>query len=260
MNTHDTNDTIITALGGLAAGTAPASLPGKVFAHWIGAPSSLGEVFVAFTEGGVQFLRAAEAVHGDATEFAEQYRTRFARPLLPASRPPAGLHPALRGRPTRSLAFDLAGSSEFERAVLAATRKIPPGQTRPYSWVAREAGSPRAVRAAGSVLARNPVPLLVPCHRVVRADGELGDYIFGSAHKEQLLRAEGANLDEVAALARTGVHYIASDTTGIVCFPTCRDARRITARHRHGFRTLANAVADGYRPCRTCRPALEPAA
>ncbi|MFC7660797.1 Ada metal-binding domain-containing protein [Pseudonocardia benzenivorans] len=51
------------------------------------------------------------------------------------------------------------------------------------------------------------------------------------------------------------MHYLASDTTGIVCFPTCRDARRITPAHRHGFPTVAAAVAAGYRPCRTCRPA-----
>jgi methylphosphotriester-DNA--protein-cysteine methyltransferase len=80
--------------------------------------------------------------------------------------------------------------------------------------------------------------------------------MFGAARKEELLRAEGANLDEVDALARAGVHFVASDTTGVVCFPTCRDARRITPAHRHGFRTLDAAVADGYRPCRTCRPAV----
>ncbi|MGH3549015.1 MAG: methylated-DNA--[protein]-cysteine S-methyltransferase, partial [Pseudonocardiaceae bacterium] len=120
-----------------------------------------------------------------------------------------------------------------------------------------EAGRPRAVRAVGTVLARNPVPLLVPCHRVVRADGLLGDYMFGSARKEQLLRAEQTNVDEVAALARQGVHFVGSDTTGVVCFPTCPHARRITLAHRHGFRTVGAAIASGYRPCRYCRPVAE---
>jgi len=140
--------------------------------------------------------------------------------------------------------------------VLGATRTIPVGETRPYGWVAREVGNPRAVRAVASVLARNPVPLLVPCHRVVRADGAVGRYLFGTEHKENLLRGENTNLDDVAALARRGVHYVGSDTTGIVCFPTCHHARRITPAHRAGFATVADAVAAGYRPCRSCRPVI----
>jgi O-6-methylguanine DNA methyltransferase len=260
MTTNDHDTQITAALGGLAA-EAPSSLMSKVFARWISAPSSLGDVFVAFTGAGVQFLRpAGDADSIDRTdaiaEFAKAYRDRFARPLMPAQNPPAGLLPALGGSPARALEFDLSPLTDFERAVLAATRGIPAGQARPYSWVAREAGNPGAVRAAGSVLARNPVPLLVPCHRVVRADGGLGQYIFGSAQKEQLLREEGVNVDQVADLANHGVHYLGSDTTNIVCFPTCRDARRITPQHRHEFGTLAQAFEAGYRPCRHCRPAV----
>jgi len=204
----------------------------------------------------VQFVRSADAFDGDPGAFAQAYRQRFARPLRPADRAPAGLLPVLRGRRGPTPPLDLSGLSEFERNVLAATRAIPTGETRPYGWVAREAGNPHAVRAAASVLARNPVPLLVPCHRVVRADGALGRYLFGAEHKENLLRGENANLDDVSALARRGVHYLGSDTTGIVCFPTCHHARRITPAHRAGFATAADAVAAGYRPCRSCRPVI----
>jgi len=63
------------------------------------------------------------------------------------------------------------------------------------------------------------------------------------------------DLAEVRALASGGVHYLASDTTGVVCFPTCPNARRISAAHRHGFRTVGQAARAGYRPCRHCRPA-----
>ena len=105
------------------------------------------------------------------------------------------------------------------------------------------------------MLARNPVPLLVPCHRVVRSDGSLGGYMFGPAYKVELLQGEGTNLDDVADLTRHGVHYLGSDTTGIVCFPTCHHARRITPAHRSGFATVGAAIAAGYRPCRSCRPA-----
>jgi methylphosphotriester-DNA--protein-cysteine methyltransferase len=79
--------------------------------------------------------------------------------------------------------------------------------------------------------------------------------MFGPAHKNALLQDEGANLDDVADLARRGVHYLGSDTTGVVCFPTCHHARRITPAHRAGFASVGDAVAAGYRPCRSCRPA-----
>jgi O-6-methylguanine DNA methyltransferase len=238
------------ALGGLAA--TPAGLADRVFSGWLAAPSRAGEVFAAFTEEGVDFVRTSESMDLDA--FREAYRARFGRPLRPAERPPRGLLPALDGR-AATVRLDIAGLSDFERAVLAATRRIPAGQVRPYGWVAREAGRPRAVRAVGLVLARNPVPLLVPCHRVVRADGLLGDYLFGPSRKEELLRAEMVDVDELGVLARDGVHFLGSETTGVVCFPTCHHARRITPAHRRGFRTVSTALAAGYRPCRHCRPA-----
>lgn len=257
--TVDGNEPIVAALGGLTA-PAPPGLRDRVFGGWLSAPSRLGEVFVAFTGDGAQFVRSAEPAR-DGTRsfdaFAEAYRDRFGRPLRRAERAPAGVLPALGGRPAAALRLDLGGSSEFERAVLEVTRRIPAGQTRPYAWVAREAGRPRAVRAVGTVLAGNPVPLLVPCHRVVRSDGVLGEYMFGPARKEELLRAEDANLDEVAELVARGVHYLGSDSTGVVCFPTCHHARRITAAHRRGFGTLTAAAAAGYRPCRHCRPGVE---
>jgi methylated-DNA-[protein]-cysteine S-methyltransferase len=242
------------ALAGLTAPAAP-GLADRIFGSWLASPSRLGEVFVAFTGDGVQFLRSAESVREDAGAFAEAYRDRFGRPLSQADRAPAGLLPALRGTPVASLRLDLRGLSEFERDVLTATRRIPAGQTRPYGWVAREAGRPRAVRAVGSVLGRNPVPLLIPCHRVVRADGRLGDYMFGPAHKEELLRAEQVDIDELAALARQGMHFLGSDTTRVVCYPTCHHARCIAPAHRYPFPTITAALTAGYRPCRHCRPA-----
>jgi hypothetical protein len=108
----------------------------------------------------------------------------------------------------------------------------------------------------GSALGRNPVPVLIPCHRVTRSDGQPGDYVFGTPTKEAILRAEDVNLAEVRELAKARVFYLGSDTTGIVCFPTCHHARRITPQHRRGFRTIGQAREAGYRPCLHCRPAL----
>lgn len=69
--------------------------------------------------------------------------------------------------------------TEFEKAVLAATLSIPFGETRTYAWVARRIGKPKAVRAVGSALRKNPWPLIIPCHRVVRSDGAVGQYAGG---------------------------------------------------------------------------------
>ncbi|WP_037069289.1 methylated-DNA--[protein]-cysteine S-methyltransferase [Pseudonocardia acaciae] len=230
----------------------PAGLLDRVVARWVRVPGPLGELYAAVTDAGLAYLRPGP----DPAAFAEEFRERFGRPLLPGERPPAGLLPALRpdGPGGRAVKVDLRGLTDFERDVLGATRRIPAGQTRPYAWVAREIGRPKAVRAVGSALGRNPVPIVIPCHRVTRSDGDPGGYVFGAPAKERLLRAERVNLDEVRELARARVHYLGSDTTGIVCYPTCADARRIGPAHRVGFRDMAAAAKDGYRPCQKCRP------
>lgn len=79
---------------------------------------------------------------------------------------------------------------DFRRQVLRQTAAIPYGATASYSEVAARAGSPRAVRAAGTALATNPLPILVPCHRVLRADGTVGAYLGGTGMKESLLELE----------------------------------------------------------------------
>ncbi len=90
------------------------------------------------------------------------------------------------------LRVDLGGLPEFHRRVLDETAKIPAGRVLSYTEVARRAGSPRASRAAGNALHNNPVAIVVPCHRVLRADGTLGGYGGGLPIKEWLLEHEGA--------------------------------------------------------------------
>lgn len=88
---------------------------------------------------------------------------------------------------------DWSGMRPFARAVLEATSAIPRGGVRSYAEIADVIGRPRAARAVGTALARNPVPLLVPCHRVVRADGSPGEYGLGGTDvKRRLLNSEGA--------------------------------------------------------------------
>ena len=88
--------------------------------------------------------------------------------------------------------LDLRGTA-FQKSVWEADRRIPYGQTRTYAEVARAIGKPRAVRAVGGANGKNPVPLLVPCHRIVARDG-LGGFTGGLHHKRRLLALEGATI------------------------------------------------------------------
>jgi methylated-DNA-[protein]-cysteine S-methyltransferase len=82
----------------------------------------------------------------------------------------------------------------FENAVLDLVKKIPPGKVTTYGEIARALGRPRCWRAVASALSRNPFPVLIPCHRVVRSDGKIGGYVFGKKRKEALLRMEGVEV------------------------------------------------------------------
>lgn len=86
--------------------------------------------------------------------------------------------------------LDMEGASPFFKAAWEACRRIPAGETRSYAWLAREAGRPRAFRAAGQAMARNPFSLLVPCHRVIGSDGGLHGYGGGLDVKARLLEME----------------------------------------------------------------------
>lgn len=91
------------------------------------------------------------------------------------------------------LPLDLDGQTRFRVKVWEALRRIPYGRVRSYGWVARKIGKPRAARAVGAACGANPVPLLVPCHRVVAGDGSLGGFSGGLSNKKRLLRLEGIN-------------------------------------------------------------------
>ena len=93
---------------------------------------------------------------------------------------------------TKSLPLktDLEGATKFDLLVWKAARAIPYGETRSYGWVANRIGRPGAARAVGGALGRNPVPLVIPCHRVIRVSGELGGFGAGLEWKRRLLALE----------------------------------------------------------------------
>ncbi len=215
----------------------------------VGGP--LGPLRVRFNDSGVTACVPAAAWDD---HLARNPGLRIAEVEALPPRLATGVARVLRSGKLGSLPIDLSGLSEFQQAVLRKTAEIPPGEIRPYGWVAREIGKPGSVRAVGSALNRNPIPILIPCHRVSRSDGHIGQYAFGPEMKRQLLDHEGLDPVEVESLADRGVRYLGSDTTNIFCHPSCHAARRITDRHRVEFRTEQTATGAGYRPCKLCRP------
>ena len=156
--------------------------------------SPLGPLVVAATPRGL--VRVAYVGSKTDAEVLEQLARKVSPRVLEA---PARLDDVRReldeyfeGRRTDfDLPLDWALTRGFTSKVLQATARIEFGSTSTYAEVAGQAGSPRAVRAAGNALGANPFPVVVPCHRVLRTGGALGGYTGGLERKEYLLRLEG---------------------------------------------------------------------
>lgn len=215
-------------------------------------------VWVAFTDRGLRMLHRG----GTLEEVREKYARRHGRSLVEGKLPERfrkQVAAALRGEGVDDPQIDWGDDVEgIERDVLKALTKIPRGEVRTYSWIAQQVGHPRAVRAVGNICARNVVPFVVPCHRVVPAAGGVGNYAFGPALKRELLRREGVDVDALEALGRKHIRFIGSKTTKIVCFPTCKDARRIREENRVPFADAEAAHNKGFRPCKRCQPFATP--
>jgi methylated-DNA-[protein]-cysteine S-methyltransferase len=156
--------------------------------------STVGPLLLAATgQGLVRVAYAAEDHDAVLQALADRISPRVLRA-------PARLDPAVRqleeyfaGRRTAfDLPLDLRLSAGFRRDVLTRLREVGYGTTASYATLAAAAGSPRAVRAVGTACATNPLPVVVPCHRVVRSDGALGNYVGGVAAKRTLLDLEAA--------------------------------------------------------------------
>jgi O-6-methylguanine DNA methyltransferase len=133
-----------------------------------------------------------------ATPTTDDFLEHHTRRCYPANRLPVDLaditRDALEHGTSPDFPVDLRDVSTFQRAVLDACRTIEAGTVRSYGWIAQQLANPGAVRAVGTALGHNPIPLLIPCHRVVRSDGSVGSYAFGPDMKHDLLVSEGAIL------------------------------------------------------------------
>jgi methylated-DNA-[protein]-cysteine S-methyltransferase len=229
--------------------------------HYGVVDSSLGPILIGRSEHGVAlveylgragvagsrlFRMAGVEAREDGAELA-----RLGRELLDY----------LAGRRTRlDWPLDLrAARSDFERAVLEATAAVPYGSVESYRGIACDLGKPAAVRAVAQALRHNPLPIVVPCHRIIGSSGELVGYAGHRVSlKEQLLAVEGVPTAHARAprVVRRALYHYEPNPSREYCLPTCGDI----ARRPIGmlFTSRAQAEARGLVPCTSCQPDRHP--
>jgi methylated-DNA-[protein]-cysteine S-methyltransferase len=197
MNDHLARPTFDPADAAAAAARFTAAAPADVSYALVDSP--LGPLVAATTQRGLACLSYSDH-EGGVDAVLDRIATRISPRVLEQ---PARLDEVRREldeyfeqrRRTFDLAIDWSLTSPFARKVLAATKEIPFGEVSTYAEMAAEAGNPKASRAAGNALGANPMPIVVPCHRVLHSGGKgIGNYTGGVHRKEALLRLEGVLL------------------------------------------------------------------
>ncbi len=176
---------------GMKPSVARAGAPGEVIRYAL-AESSLGHVVIAWTERGVCLVGLADS----PDELAPQLKQRFPKASLEEAEQAAwtaAVVQAVEIATPADLPIDIRGTA-FQERVWRALREIPAGETRTYSEIAHTLGMPSAARAVAGACAVNSLAVLIPCHRVVRADGDLAGYRWGVDRKRELLRREAYSL------------------------------------------------------------------
>jgi len=224
--------------------------------------SPLGPILLARSELGVSMVtylgRASAASRLAALSGVEAVED--ARETEPLHR---DLMDYLQGRRTRlDWPLDLRlARSEFQRRVLQVTAALPYGAVASYGGIARQIGAPTATRAVAQALRWNPVPIAIPCHRVIGSSGDLTGYAGNKvALKERLLTLEGVHV-----LARHGTHrvdrrtmYVRQWGDGEYCLPTCGSLHLKSLAELELFASREGAESTGLAPCTSCRPDLHP--
>jgi O-6-methylguanine DNA methyltransferase len=152
----------------------------------------IGQAYVGFKEHRIAYVGLDMGAPPD--EVRARVEQRLRRPVTMGETPQwlrDTLDRFFRTWRVEDATVDISDLTPFEQSALRAAAKIPPGEVRSYAWVAAQIGRPRAARAVGRVMARNPLPLLFPCHRVVDSTGALHSYFYGLDLKARILALEG---------------------------------------------------------------------
>ncbi len=159
--------------------------------------TEMGRMRVACSSKGITMIDAAgRTLSAFSDNYLAQFGVRPQKGRIPGSYSRV-VRAAAAGREFDPVPLDLSGLSGFQQKVLKILQRVPRGEVRTYSWLARKAGRPEAARAVGNAMARNPIPFLIPCHRVVPAAGGTGNYGLGHRLKRELLQREGVAVDQL---------------------------------------------------------------
>lgn len=228
--------------------------------------SPLGNILLARSEHGialVEYLGGGTSLKASRLAQVEELEAVPGGPEL--ERLERELLDYLQGR-RRELSWPLDWrlvSGDFSRTVLEATAAIPYGAVASYAGVARRIGRPSAVRAVAQALRWNPLPIVVPCHRVIGTSGRLVGYAGNKlALKQRLLSSEGVKLRPARrdfSVARDAM-YALGEGENEYCLPTCGSIGTRSLALVTLFASRADAEARGLRPCTACRPDLHPLA
>jgi O-6-methylguanine DNA methyltransferase len=218
--------------------------------------SHLGRLLVAESPRGLVALTYLDTSDGAATLKALKQRFDLVEDPQTAAligaeieRHLAGDREAIAHRP-----IDLSlVVSPFQRRALSRLRDVPAGSVVTYQALAAAIGSPSSQRAVGTTMASNPLPIYIPCHRVIKSDGKIGNYGGGVERKLKLLRAEGFEVDRGD---RIPAHVVYGHwQSRIFCKPTCSAVHRAERKKWIIFNDSGRARGAGMRACKICRPA-----
>ena len=242
-----------------------AELKSRVLTYGI-VPSPLGNILVARSEHGVSLVEyLGDATTLDASRLRELADVETVENSAEIARLRDELLEFLGGR-RRSLGWRLdlrLAGSDFSRAVLQMAARIPYGAVTSYSAIARRLGRPDAVRAVAQALRRNPLPIVVPCHRVVGSSGMFTGYAGDKLGlKRQLLDVEGVPTRPAARdfRVRRETMYVRAGEDRAYCLPTCGDLPSHSLADLTLIASRESVEALGLEPCSDCRPDLHPIA
>jgi O-6-methylguanine DNA methyltransferase len=218
--------------------------------------SPLGALLVAVTNRGVAMIHYL-AGPDDLTTTLEKLRPRI--DLAADRRIVEGVAEEVRGylagdAKTLCREVDLSlAKSPFQQKVLRKLQEVPRGSVISYRALGAAAGAPKGARAVGNAMHNNPVPIYVPCHRVIASGGGIGGYGGGARRKLQLLRAEGFDLNDAAKKIPDSAVW-GHKGTKIYCRAGCRTAARVDPSRILYFADGKGARVSGFRPCKICLP------
>lgn len=163
--------------------------------HFVVYESSIGCIMIVAKNSKIINLDVTDAGMYEARKMVLSLYPKATESMIPFKTIRTLLDRYLQGREVDfDVEVDISRLGVFTRQVLNELRKVPRGEVKTYGWLAKKIGKPGAARAVGQALKRNPIPIIIPCHRIIRDDGTLGGFSMGVNIKERLLALEGVHI------------------------------------------------------------------